>query len=364
MGFVFIDADEALITFENNDTSWKTAFPSVLTQNDIGSPIWYPDNTLPYNGASTYRAGAIGHGGTVETVLTIQFVATGSITFNYSGQSEGSCDWFQVYFDNSQKVNVAGYYGWTEYTISNIAPGTHTLKFHYHKDGSVSSGVDTFAVGFIRIKGVATPYDVFYLVQDQDTNKWYKNQAGEFAEVTIAGSEPTLQEFRDNGGDAFTDEMLFFFAHYKLFKCADTEDWQSSEPTLKATMTGNIVPTILKLSPPARMTQPYQTGIDTISMVISHLETTDVRFVVSYDNQSWYAWDSENEVWNSVLYTPEDILSDGMDQMTLESLTAEEFAILYNNVASRNLYIALAISSSALDDWRLKSGSVSFATNL
>ena len=357
-----ITGDVLRITFEDNDVTWKTAFPLIYTQQDVGTPPWYVNDTFPYNDDSTYRSGGISHGGTVKSQITFTLTSAGQVKFNYCISSESGCDWLRIYLDNVQIVATAGEVAWTDFTSNALAVGEHTIVFQYSKDGSVSRNKDACAIGYIEITGIQPPFDTWYLLQDQTTSKWYKNSGGVFEEVSIAGTEPTLQEFRDYGGEVFPDALLETLYHFKVFKCSDTEDYQELCPTLKATMSANRAPVLLKLSPAVRMTQPYQTGFNTVHIETQHLETTEVRYIISYDNTHWYAYNGTS--WDAVNYTPEDVLSQGMSEETLDALTAAEFELLYDGTIPFVMYIALVFAPTVLDDWHLKGGEITYTTNL
>ena len=73
--------------------------------------------------------------------LTVDVLAAGDMTFMFKVSSEGSYDKLRFYMDNQQKSEWSGEIPWTQYT-QPITVGSHTFKWEYHKDSSVSSGDD------------------------------------------------------------------------------------------------------------------------------------------------------------------------------------------------------------------------------
>lgn len=66
----------------------------------------------------------------------------GNVTFWYSVSSEANYDFLTFYVDGVQKGKWSGTVTWTQATVA-VTAGTHTFKWVYSKDSSVSSGSDT-----------------------------------------------------------------------------------------------------------------------------------------------------------------------------------------------------------------------------
>jgi hypothetical protein len=83
--------------------------------------------------------------------LTVDVQAAGNMTFMYYVSSENNYDKFFFYYDGVSQ-NPQGWSGtvaWSEYT-QPVTVGTHTFKFEYHKDTSVSNGDDCVKIDDIR----------------------------------------------------------------------------------------------------------------------------------------------------------------------------------------------------------------------
>ena len=362
MPAVYTEVQKIRISFENNDTTWKTAFPDIFQVEDTTSITWLVSNTLPFDTNTTFRSGAINHKGATTVKLTFTLTSPGSITFNYSGQSEGGYDWLTVQLDGSQVIRVAGTYSWTVFT-QQVGIGTHTIQFSYTKDDSGSTGVDAFAIGYIDIDGVIPCFDNWYLIRNDTTQKFYKEVDGMLEEVTIEGSMPTLEEFRGYGNTALPNTgLLTNISKYTIMKCIDTPDHQDIGTLVNTSIQGNMKATLLKLNPPATIVEEYQTGFNKIEASTTHLATTDIKYVISYNNSTWYAYNGTT--WELVDYTPEAVLQYGMTETVLNGLTSAEFLLLYTGSEPLVLYMALAVKSTAIDNWSINSVRISFTTNL
>ena len=74
-------------------------------------------------------------------ILTVDVPAAGDMTFYYKVSSEQNYDKLFFYMDNQQKGVWSGNIDWTQFT-QPVTPGSHTFKWSYTKDTSVSSGSD------------------------------------------------------------------------------------------------------------------------------------------------------------------------------------------------------------------------------
>jgi hypothetical protein len=67
----------------------------------------------------------------------------GTLSFWWSVSSEGGYDFLKFYVDGVlQGSGISGNSGWVQVTGVAIPAGSHTIKWQYSKDGSVSAGAD------------------------------------------------------------------------------------------------------------------------------------------------------------------------------------------------------------------------------
>jgi hypothetical protein len=80
-------------------------------------------------------------------VVTASASATAKLmTLNYASQSEGGYDYFRVFVDGTQILEVTGGDGLFHELQYEMTPGTHTVAFEYSKDGSGTGGFDGFRI--------------------------------------------------------------------------------------------------------------------------------------------------------------------------------------------------------------------------
>ena len=88
--------------------------------------------------------------------------SSGDVTFYVKVSSEVNYDKLQFWIDGTLKDTWSGNVGWTE-CIYQVASGSHTLKWTYSKDGSVSGGSDAAWVDFISIPSIQNLGPVAYI---------------------------------------------------------------------------------------------------------------------------------------------------------------------------------------------------------
>ena len=81
------------------------------------------------------------HSTDYSMTLTVNVLAAGELTFAYKVSSESNWDKLHFFMDNQEKGVWSGTIDWTEFT-QPVSVGTHTFKWSYTKDSSVSSGSD------------------------------------------------------------------------------------------------------------------------------------------------------------------------------------------------------------------------------
>jgi len=140
-----------------SDTETKTGYITVTSTpaDDIGDAVdnasltfthsddadWeYVTDVYYYDGDSA-ESGDIDNSesSTIETSVTVS--STQAVKFYWKVSSESNYDYLRFYIDDVQQASISGTVSWTQVSY-NISAGTHTLKWSYTKDSSVSSGSD------------------------------------------------------------------------------------------------------------------------------------------------------------------------------------------------------------------------------
>ena len=76
----------------------------------------------------------------IETLFALDTVA--SLSFKVKVYSEANWDFFKLYIDGEEMLSLSGEQDWMTYNVL-LDQGTHTLRFAYEKDFSISNGEDT-----------------------------------------------------------------------------------------------------------------------------------------------------------------------------------------------------------------------------
>jgi len=126
-------AAPALEDFETGDFSrfsWQQS----------GNANWYITTSDRHNGTYSARSGSIGNSQSTTLQVTMNTNA-GDVSFWRRVSSESRYDYLRFYVDGAQKGAWSGYQSWAQQTYS-VSAGTHTFKWAYTKDGSISRGSD------------------------------------------------------------------------------------------------------------------------------------------------------------------------------------------------------------------------------
>jgi len=152
-------------TPNNSITPALRAFACDFENGDLGALEWVNDATYPwivtnedaFEGTYSMKSGNTDRHGKTSTIqFTFDLPEDGKIHFRMKISSEGCCDKGWFYIDDVEQLGgFAGVSDWDERTY-DLTQGTHTFKWSYSKDGSVSSGTDCFYVddiSFLKTNG-------------------------------------------------------------------------------------------------------------------------------------------------------------------------------------------------------------------
>jgi hypothetical protein len=113
-----------------NSLSWTTG----------GDANWFRQTATMHDGVDAACSGDIGDSqqSWVETTVT----GPGTLYFWWRVSSESACDYLKFLYDGYEQTGIiSGESGWQQPSW-NIPAGTHSVRWVYTKDGSVSSGSD------------------------------------------------------------------------------------------------------------------------------------------------------------------------------------------------------------------------------
>ena len=113
-----------------------------------GNSPWIVSNNDPYEGVYCAKSGDISDGQSSELYISMNVLADDEISFFRKVSSEEGWDFLRFYIDGSQIGEWSGEEGWEEVSYP-VSTGSHTFKWTFEKDGSVSNGDDCGWIDYI-----------------------------------------------------------------------------------------------------------------------------------------------------------------------------------------------------------------------
>jgi len=104
-----------------------------------GDASWFGQSETSSDGVSAAQSGVIADGKAswLQTVVS----GPGTLSFKWKTSSEEGCDMLRLIIDGSNAAAISGETGWQTVT-TNLALGTHTIRWSYIKDYSALEGQD------------------------------------------------------------------------------------------------------------------------------------------------------------------------------------------------------------------------------
>jgi len=109
-----------------------------------------------YEGAYSAQSFDINDNQSSSIYVEVNVLTAGELSFYKKVSSENNWDYLRFYIDNSEMDSWSGDLSWSQETYQ-LSTGTHTLKWEYDKDGSVSSGSDCAWIDFIVFPQIGVP---------------------------------------------------------------------------------------------------------------------------------------------------------------------------------------------------------------
>ena len=117
--------------------------------NDTQKP-WRIVSEDPYEGEYCVRSGSISNNSHTELTLIHEAGSDDEISFYYKVSSEQNYDKMHFYIDGVEKGTWSGSSNWTQASYP-VSAGSHTYKWSYTKDTSVSNGSDCCWIDYISL---------------------------------------------------------------------------------------------------------------------------------------------------------------------------------------------------------------------
>jgi vibriolysin len=123
------------------------------TFTKTGNANWAKVTDVYYNGGDSAKSGTITHSQSCSIETSVTVTAAKTVKFYWQVSSEANYDYLRFYIDGVQMNQISGTTTWAQVSNS-LSIGTHTLKWTYLKDSSVSSGSDC---GWVDKLEIVTP---------------------------------------------------------------------------------------------------------------------------------------------------------------------------------------------------------------
>lgn len=195
----------------------------------------------------------------------------------------------------------------------------------------------------------------YVLLQNTDNGLWYSLIDFSLTQVPIVGTEPTKEEFVTYGNEAPSANQILTLGNYRILTATVLDDVEDEIPSdtnaYSVIYDSGPLPQLMKLSEPAVISDVNEYKFASIEVDIS-LDTDAIfSMVISYDNNTWWAYSVDNSQWHEVNYTMENIRDEGMLLNDLDSLNGSIFDLLYTEEIVPQMYIAFVIESVPNDSW-------------
>ena len=130
-----------IITVGNIIEGFETGDFSMYAWQFSGPAQWTVVSNEANSGSFSAKSGAISHNQQTELSLTVDILTNGQMSFYKKVSSESNYDKLHFYIDNNERDSWSGDVSWSMESY-DVTAGTHTFKWSYTKDGSVSNGSD------------------------------------------------------------------------------------------------------------------------------------------------------------------------------------------------------------------------------
>lgn len=162
-----------------------------LTWSTGGNAPWTAQTSVTHDGTDAAQSGAISH--TQETWLQTSVVGPGPLSFWWKVSSESGCDYLEFYTNSVRVTRISGEVAWQQVNCT-LGAGTHTLRWLYMKDSSVSSGqdrgwVDQVSFAPVIARPVITVNDSSFGIR---TNRFGFNVSGPAGQVVVVEGSTNL----------------------------------------------------------------------------------------------------------------------------------------------------------------------------
>ncbi len=128
-----------------------TPAPAWTTTSSSGDGGWFGQSTLTKDGVDAARSG-LGLPDNATSSLSVTLTGPTTVSFWWRTDSEPNYDFLNFQIDGVTQSSISGATTWAQKSFS-IPAGSHTLRWLYEKDGSVTTGQDAGFVDSVSFSG-------------------------------------------------------------------------------------------------------------------------------------------------------------------------------------------------------------------
>ncbi len=146
---IMVVAGELLETWEGGNFTY-------LDWTQGGTKPWILATNSPYEGLFCAKSGKIAHGQKSSIALQLNVYGDNNqVSFYYRLASENNGDYLQFYIDATKVGEWSGTSDWTQVSYP-VTGGTHTFKWQYSKNNSISTTSDAVWIDYIKFPPVVS----------------------------------------------------------------------------------------------------------------------------------------------------------------------------------------------------------------
>ena len=197
--------------------NFETGDFSTFDYTFAGSANWTIVNTGAYEGTYCAKSGYITDNQDSQLVLTIEVLTTGEFSFYKKVSSENSYDKLYFLIDGTSMGDWSGENDWSLQTYT-VTPGTHTFKWRYAKDSSVSNGSDCAWIDCIQlpptsvILGLDPVTDLMAEVNDHVVTLTWEASEGGFEYIVRRNGEVIANTITLTISDIITEDGIYTYS--------------------------------------------------------------------------------------------------------------------------------------------------------
>jgi uncharacterized Zn-binding protein involved in type VI secretion len=155
-----------------------------------GANTWIGNGAVTHDGVDAARSPALANSASAWFQTTVTGLTT--VSFWWKVSSEPANDRLRFLIDGNEQQNISGEVDW-QWRVFNIAAGSHTLRWEYVKNGSVTGGLDRAWVDQVVVGPLAP------IITAQPTNRTASAGGSASFSAAAVGSATLSYRWRFNG---------------------------------------------------------------------------------------------------------------------------------------------------------------------